>query len=267
MCGNVGLEASQEDITLALTLQSSSQQRNGDMLKVDLHIHTADDPVDRLHHTGYDVIDRAAELGLDALAITLHEIQMTDARLVAYARERGVTLIPGVERSIAGKHVLLLNFPAEAAERAKSFEDLRRAKDRWAGLVIAPHPFFPGPTCLGGLLDRHPSLFDAVEFSYFHTWWANFNERAVGWARTHGKPVVGNSDLHDLRQLGRTFSEVAGTDRSAEAICDAIRSGAVAVRSSPVPLVELGLVFGGMVLSGWRPPRRQNVTPTIELAG
>jgi predicted metal-dependent phosphoesterase TrpH len=237
------------------------------MLKVDLHIHTADDPLDRLQHTGYDVIDRAAELGLDALAITLHETQLTDARLVEYARERGVTLIPGVERSIEGKHVLLLNFPAEAAERTTTFEDLRRAKGRCAGLVIAPHPFFPGPTCLGGLLDRHATLFDAVEFSYFHTRWANFNERAVGWARTHNKPLVGNSDLHDLRQLGRTFSEVAGKDRSADAICEAIRSGAVVVRSSPVPLVELGQVFGGMVLSGWRPPRRRIAAPASSLPG
>ncbi len=237
------------------------------MLKVDLHIHTADDPLDRLPHTGYDVVDRALELGLDALAITLHETQLADARLGAYARERGVTLIPGVERSIDGRHVLLLNFPAEVTGRMSSFEDLRRAKARWAGLVIAPHPFFPGRTCIGRRLDRHAALFDAVEYSYFHTTWANFNERAVAWARAHGKPVVGNSDLHDLRQLGRTFSEVAGADRSAEAICEAIRRGDVTLRTSPVPLIELGRVFAGMLLGPWRLPGRQDIAPTIELAG
>ena len=222
-------------------------------LKIDLHIHTADDPLDSLTHTGYDVIDRAAGLGFGAISITLHDSQLNDARLAEYAAERGVTLIPGVERAIDGKHVLLLNFPAEA-ERVSSFDELRTLKERSGGLVIAPHPFFPGPTCVGRLLDRHGGLFDAVEHSYFHTTWADFNRRAVSWARAHGKPVVGNSDLHDLRQLGRTYSEVRSAGRSADAICDAIRRGEVSVRTSPVPFVELVQVLGTMALAPWSVP-------------
>ncbi len=237
------------------------------MLKVDLHIHTDDDPLDRLQHSGKDVIDRAVELGFDAIAITLHDRQLSDARLADYARDRGITLIPGVERSIEGKHVLLLNFPAEA-ERINSFDELSRLKSHTVGLVIAPHPFFPGATCVGGLLDRHASLFDAVEFSYFHTSWANFNRRAVSWAHARGKPLTGNSDLHDIRQLGRTFSDVRSPDRDADAICDAIRRGDVAVRTSPVPFLELAQVLGGMALGPWSVPRRRDVTPArVELAG
>ncbi len=235
------------------------------MLKVDLHIHTADDPLDRLRHTGFEVVDRAVELGFDAIAITLHDKQWTDPRLTDYACECGLTLIPGVERSIEGKHVLLLNFPAEA-ERVRSFDELERLKARAAGLVVAPHPFFPGTSCVGGLLHRRAGLFDAVEYSYFHTTWADFNRRAVRWARAHGKPMVGNSDLHDIRQLGRTFSEVHASERDADGICDAIRRGEVAVRTSPVPLIELAQVFGGMVLSPWTPPRPAPSTQA-ELAG
>ena len=70
------------------------------MLKVDLHLHTADDPLDRIRHSGAELVDRAAALGFDALAITLHDAQFDAARLRAYARERGVLLIPGVERTI-----------------------------------------------------------------------------------------------------------------------------------------------------------------------
>ena len=72
------------------------------MLKVELHAHTADDPVDRIPHTAGELIDRAAELGYGALAITLHERQLDVTPLVPYAAERGVTLIPGVERTIEG---------------------------------------------------------------------------------------------------------------------------------------------------------------------
>src|SRR3712207_8141138 len=55
--------------------------------------------------------------------------------------------------------------------------------------------------------------------------------RAARWARQHGKPLVGNSDLHDLRQLGRTSSLVAA-EPDADDICDAIRRGDVDRKST-----------------------------------
>lgn len=217
------------------------------MLKVDLHLHTAEDPVDRISHTAIDLVTRAAELGFDALAITLHDSQFGSARVSGYARERGITLIPGAERTIEGRHVLLLNFPAAVVESARTLDDLARLKARTGGLVVAPHPYFPDRRCLGRALDAHADLFDAVEWSYFWTRGINFNARAARWARARGTPIVGNSDLHDLRQLGRTYSLVdAPADPSA--ICDAIREGRVSLRTEPVPVVELVDVFTRMIL-------------------
>ena len=217
------------------------------MLKVDLHIHTAEDPVDRIHHSALALIDRAVFLGFDALAITLHDHQLTDTRTFDYARDRGLVLIPGIERTIQRRHVLLLNFPAGAAERVHTLDEVARLKARTGGLVIAPHPYFPSPSCLRDALDTHADLFDAIEWSYFWTRGINFNARAAAWARARGKPVVGNSDLHDLRQLGRTYSLV-DAPASAAAICEAIRAGRVELRTSPVPVPELTAVFGGMVV-------------------
>jgi predicted metal-dependent phosphoesterase TrpH len=119
------------------------------VLKVELHTHTADDPLDRIPYTATQLIDRAARLGYDALAITLHDRQLDLGPLRDYAAERHLVLIPGIERTIRGKHVLLLNFSA-AAEQVQSFDDVRRLKAREPGLVIAPHPFFPHPSCLRG---------------------------------------------------------------------------------------------------------------------
>ena len=177
------------------------------MLKVDLHTHTADDPVDRIPYSSRELIDRAAALGYHALAITLHDRQLDIRPLEAYAAERGVVLIPGIERTIQGKHVVLLNF-SRATEEVTSFDDLRRLKSREHGIVIAPHPFFPAPTCLRGLMDRHADLFDAVEYNAMFTASLNFNEQAVRWAEAHGKPLVGNGDVHRLAQLGTTYSLV-----------------------------------------------------------
>jgi predicted metal-dependent phosphoesterase TrpH len=221
-----------------------------DVLKVDLHLHTGDDPVDQLPYTAIDLVERAARLGFDALAITLHDRQFADPRVSSCARERGITLIPGAERTIEGRHVLLLNFPAAATESARTLDDLARLKAQTDGLVIAPHPYFPGKTCLRGVLDAHPDLFDAVEWTYFWTRGVNFNARAARWARAHGKAVVGNSDLHDLRQLGRTYSLI-DAPRDPAAICDAIRRGRVTLVTEPVPVFELADVFARMTL---RPP-------------
>ena len=114
------------------------------MLKVDLHLHTGEDPVDRLPHSAIDLVERAARLGFDALAITLHDSQFADPRVSSCARERGITLIPGIERTIAGRHVLLLNFPAAAAESVRTLDDVARlkARDRRPGHRAAS--VFPG---------------------------------------------------------------------------------------------------------------------------
>lgn len=197
------------------------------------------------------LIDRAADLGFHALAITLHDRQLTERPLFRYAEDRGITLLPGVERTIEGRHVLLINF-SQSAETVRSFDELAALKSRANGLVIAPHPFFPHSSSLGGLLEAHAELFDAVEWSYFWTGGVNFNARAARWARKHGKPVVGNSDLHDLRQLGRTWSLVLA-EPTADAICHAIREGRVSLQTTPVPKMELAQVVTGMLRRGRKP--------------
>ena len=218
------------------------------MLKIDLHLHSREDPIDLITYDARSLVDRAVMLGFDAIAITLHDGLLRDRSVAAYARERGIVLIPGIERSIQRRHVLLINFPDEAQD-VRSFDDVARLKARTAGLVIAPHPFFPDTTCLRSALDAHVDLFDAVEWSYFWTRRLNFNARAAGWARRHRKPIVGNSDLHDLRQLGRTYSLVE-SDRDPDAICAAIRAGRVTVETEPVPAIELTRVLTGMLLRG-----------------
>ncbi len=218
------------------------------MLKVDLHLHTNDDPIDDVRHSAGELVDRAAADRFSALAITLHDRQLCDPSLADYARERGVIVLPGVERTIGGRHVLLINFP-QHAEDVQTFDDVRRLKAAGNGLVIAPHPFFPEASCLQGLMDEHADLFDAVEWTYFWRPGVNFNARAERWARERGKPLVGNSDLHDLRQLGRTHSLVAA-EPCADAICEAIREGRVSLRTQPVPALELASVLGGMLWRG-----------------
>jgi predicted metal-dependent phosphoesterase TrpH len=230
------------------------------VLKVDLHLHSSEDPVDVIDHHARQLIDKAAELGFDALALTLHDCDLRDPALVQYARERDIVVVPGVERTIEGRHVLLLNFP-DRTDHVRTFADLAALRRTSQGLVIAAHPYFPDSSCLRGHLDRHADLFDAVEWSYFWTRGLNFNAKAARFASTREKPLVASSDLHDLRQLGRTFSLVSA-DRDPDSICSAIREGRVSIHTSPVPKVELARVLGGMFRRGRKAPVAVD-TPTL----
>jgi predicted metal-dependent phosphoesterase TrpH len=230
------------------------------MLKVDLHTHTGDDPVDSIPYSTRELIDRAAALGFDALAITLHDRQLdVSGELSAYASQRGIVLIPGVERTLAGRHILLLNFPS-VTESLQTFDDVAALKARYPkGLVIAPHPFFPHANCLREHMDRLADLFDAVEFNAFYTSALDFNRRGMRWADRHGKPRIGNSDTHRLPLLGRTYSLI-GAEPTPDAICAAVKAGRTEIRTEPISLREAALYFASLSLAGMtsrRPMRRR----------
>jgi predicted metal-dependent phosphoesterase TrpH len=216
------------------------------ILKAELHSHTSDDPQDTINYDALALIDRAAELAYHVLAITLHDKQLDTRRVDDYARDRGIVIISGIERTISGKHVLLLNFPPEA-EQVTTFEELGRLKARSNGVVVAAHPFFPAPSCLGRYLDRYAELFDAVEINAFYTRAIDFNRRAVTWARAHRKPVIGTGDVHRLVQLGTTYSLI-DAEPNVEAICEAIRRGNTEVRTRPISSARAFRLFASFML-------------------
>ena len=227
------------------------------MLKVELHTHTADDPIDAIPYTTFQLIDRAAALGYDALAVTLHDHQLDLRRFSPYAAERGIVLIPGVERTIEGRHVLLLNF-ARGTGDVRTFADLARLKASVPGLVVAPHPYFPAGASLWGALERHADLFDAVERNAMFIRGLDFNRAAERFAARHGKPVVGNCDVHRLSQLGSTYSLVDAA-RDPASICEAIAAGRVRVESRPLAWTAAARIMSALLLGLEQPPERQRV--------
>jgi len=149
--------------------------------------------------------------------------------------------------------VLLLNFD-RGVEGVETFADLAALKARVNGLVVAPHPFFPGRTCLGNDLDRHGPLFDAIERHAVFTRHVDFNRRTEHWARGHGKPMVGNGDVHTLQQLGTTYTLV-DAERNPDAICRAIVAGDLRVVSEPMKWRTAVAVYASVLLTGLRRKR------------
>ena len=206
----------------------------------DLHCHAADDPHDDLSHSTEELIDAAAASGVQALALTLHERRLVTGRLSAYAAERGILLIPGVELTVQGKHVLVVN-PDDAQAECTTFDELRKLGPRDAA-IIAPHPFYPAPPCLGRALIRNIDLFHAIEYSSMYCTGINFNRFAEYVARKHGLPLIGTSDTHKLPYADSTLS-VIDAEYSIEGIIDAVREGRVELQTTPRP-VHKALRFG-----------------------
>ena len=218
-------------------------------LKADLHLHTAEDPNDRVPYTAKELISKAADDGFEVLSITNHHQMTFNQRLFSYARERGILLIPGVEIDIRFRHVLLLNPPGgKTVSDFSSLSSLRRPDS----LIVAPHPYFPNPHSLNGCLLKNLRHFDALEYCHFYSPRINFNQRAIALSKSRGIPLIGNSDSHFLSQFGTTYSLIYA-EKDPEAIFSAIRESRLEIITRPLSHIEMGTLLGrffGMKLPG-----------------
>lgn len=209
-------------------------------LKADFHIHTGEDPLDRVPYSAQELIRRAAEDGFEVLAITNHHCRTFNQELFSLARDLGILLIPGMETTIQNRHVLILNPPGD---RLYSDFSSLSALNRPDSLVVAPHPYFPGLHSLNGYLKDNLEFFHALEYCHFYSPQINFNQRVLELARSSGLPLLGNSDSHFLEQLGTTFSLIYA-QKDMESVFSAIRQGKVEVVSRPLSSFQMGSIMG-----------------------
>ena len=201
--------------------------------RVELHSHCQGDPVDSyLEHTLFQHIDRAKEVGLDAIAVTWHRKICTVPDAFAYARERGILLIPGMEAEVDRRHLVVLNLAEGDLPSEPTWNQIRALRLRKPeALVLAPHPFYPHPCCLGKAIEDHADCIDAVEWCILHVDWlpkrVNPNLRAAHWAHQHGKTLVACSDAHTLCAIGKNASVVEADELTPEALFAGIRAGRV----------------------------------------
>jgi predicted metal-dependent phosphoesterase TrpH len=207
-------------------------------LKADLHLHTAEDPLDRVRYTAKELISKAADEHFDVISITNHHKMTFNHDLLSYARQRGILLIPGVEMTIHRRHVLVLNPPPHRL--CSDFLSLSKLC-RQETLIVAPHPYFPGTYSLNGYLLKHLDLFDALEYCHFYSSMINFNQKALEVCQSFGFPLIGNSDAHFLSQLGTTYSLIYA-EKNLDSIFAAIRGNRVEVVTRPLKTLEMGSI-------------------------
>jgi predicted metal-dependent phosphoesterase TrpH len=202
--------------------------------RVELHSHCQGDPVDKyIGHSIFQHIDRAKEVGLDAIAITWHRGICADEKAFAYGRERGVLVIPGMEADVEGQHhLVVLNLAPGNLPPMPTWAQVRSLRARRPDvLTMAPHPYYPHPTCLGREMEANADCIDAVEWCALHVNWlpkrVNPNLRAARWAQKHGKTLIACSDAHTLKAIGMNASTVEADEFTIPSILTGIREGRV----------------------------------------
>src|SRR5436305_3720163 len=114
---------------------------DGGCIKVELHIHTLDDPKDAVDYSADQLLARARQLGFGVLAITLHDAVFDRPEVFAEAAAMGILLIPAAEMRIEGADIILLNVTGAEVAELKTFADIRviRARRGTSIFVIAPY--------------------------------------------------------------------------------------------------------------------------------
>src|ERR1044072_2665243 len=189
---------------------STMTSQEEEWIKLDLHIHTLDDPKDAVDYTAHQLLERARTLGFRVLAITLHDAVFNRQEVFADAAAMGILLISAAEMRLQGADVIVLNVSATEMAELKSFDDLRRLRERRGDSIftIAPHPFYMFGGSIGSRLFREIDCFDAIEFCHFHIGLFNPNRQAQRVAARVGKPFIATSDAHRLHAFGRHYTSM-----------------------------------------------------------
>ncbi len=214
------------------------------MLKAELHTHINADPHHRknINYSAFQLIDEAVKQEFNVLAITCHDFVYEDKSAEEYAKKKGILLIKGIERTIAGKHVLIYNLSNLEAQKIHTFEELNQFKQNNSKiLVIAPHPFHWTPVCLKNKVIQYVDLFDAWEYSWYYTYGINPNRKTVRLAQQFHKPVVGCSDAHRIDNLGATYTLIDSKPTMKD-IFAAIRENKVKVVTKPLSWGKFALI-------------------------
>jgi predicted metal-dependent phosphoesterase TrpH len=230
-------------------------------IKVDLHIHTLDDPLDALDYSAHELLERARSLGFRVLAITLHDAVFDRPEVFADAASMGILLIPAAEMRLEGADVILLNVTAAEVEELRTFADLTtlRARRGPSLFTIAPHPFYVLGGSIGEKLAEWIDCFDAIELCHFWTRLLNPNRRAVEMAERFEKPLIATSDAHQLHAFGSNYTSIpCPAELTVENVIESLRRGPLRLTNPPCSFVDLvSTIYFVFVAHPWRRRKRE----------
>jgi predicted metal-dependent phosphoesterase TrpH len=206
-------------------------------VRLDLHVHSRHSPDSRLAIA--ELVDWAPRRGLRGFALTDHNSVAGHAELEALGRAHpGLILIPGVEVSTLEGHLLALGV-TELPPVGASVEETVTWVGAHGGVPVPSHA---SRRVHGiGLSQAARLNVPALEVLNGHTsGWGNARVARLATARRVG--ATGGSDVHDLRDLGRCYTEFSSDTGTREAVLAALRGGSCRAGGRPLsPVERLGL--------------------------
>jgi predicted metal-dependent phosphoesterase TrpH len=187
-------------------------------LRIDLHVHTVCSGDSYI--TLEDAIRRCREDGLDGFAVTDHDTMTKIPNDLE--KEGGLIVIPGVEITAKGAHVIAFDIDDEIPKDLSVSETVDGIHDQ-GGIAIIAHPYSLFRTWVN-LREIEEASFDCVEV-------ANAYQFPYGWmlakntdlAERLGLPVTGGSDAHIPRTIGRALTILEADTRDTEGALGALR--------------------------------------------
>lgn len=198
-------------------------------LKMDLHVHTC------YSHdattTPKEVVAYAKKQGLDGVAITDHDTVEGALKLV---QKQSLLIIPGIEISTKGGHVLALNVTTEIPPKLSPLETIKCIHEA-GGVAVAAHPTAVSKGGLRRQMRQHiVSSFDAVEvinstaFPFFLS--THMSQKL---AVRLNLPQTAGSDAHHASGIGLAYTNIEA-DPDADEIVQAIKKGMTVPFGKPI---------------------------------
>jgi predicted metal-dependent phosphoesterase TrpH/glycosyltransferase involved in cell wall biosynthesis len=167
----------------------------------DLHMHTS-----WSHDCSIpvaDLLDQAETAGLDAIAVTDHNVLGGALEAVELAHGRDLIVIPGEEVKTDGDGEVIGLFLSEEIPRGLSFAETVAAIREQDGLVYVPHPFDRMHAVPDAdTLRRHLADIDLFEVYNARLLFEAYNDEAVRFAAKYNLAAGAGSDAHVLQGVG-----------------------------------------------------------------
>ncbi|UCE44058.1 MAG: PHP domain-containing protein [Candidatus Bathyarchaeota archaeon] len=195
-------------------------------LKIDLHVHTcySSDGVTTLR----EVAAYAKRRGLDGVAITDHDTVEGALKLQG---KKGLIVVPGIEVTTLGGHVLALNVTSPVPSGLTLSQTIQKIHEI-NGVAVMAHPFALLKVARAAC---GPQSFDAIEV---------INASTVPFAiSTHlsrrlafrlNLPQVAGSDAHYGPEIGSAYTLV-NADPEADEVAHSIKKGAATPFGRAIP--------------------------------
>lgn len=197
-------------------------------IKLDLHVHTC------YSHDGLitpeELVKYTCRAGLDGVAITDHN--RVDGAL-KLAKKLDLLIVPGMEVSSAGGHIIGLNISEHIPSRLSIEETVERIHEL-GGIAVVCHPY----SLIKSMLKRISlsSKIDAIEVinasAFPFTRSVNYARQLAAKLRL---PQVAGSDAHYAPEIGSAYTLI-NSERDLEDILKAIRKGLCEPMGKGIPL-------------------------------